>query len=83
MDKSYRGIIEGQKKSFDPEMLKQYPKNLGYIIIGYFIGHPEFHHEVGHTSLVVKKGRWKNGECQVETLNSRYTWRKPSVPAEW
>lgn len=74
--KSYKGTILGIKKSY-PEYKNAYGPSLGYIIVGYWKGHPEFGYTPGHTSLVVKKGRWKkDGTCEIETLNSRYTWMK-------
>lgn len=78
--KPYKGSIKGVRKDIDlsnfPDL---YPKNLGYIITGYFVDHPDFMHSSGWTSLIVTKGPWKTNKagvksCEVETLNSRYTW---------
>jgi hypothetical protein len=44
----------------------------GFIIWGYFDGHPEFHSRYGHTSRVLVV----NGN-EIETLNSRYTLGTP------
>jgi len=84
MDKSHKGTIQGERIDISRKITKGFPANLGFIIGGYFVDHPEFKRMRGHTSLIVKKGRWKtddceNCECEVETLNSRYTWRKPGV----
>lgn len=76
--KPHKGTIRGIRKDY-PEYKNLYPPNLGYIIAGYWKGHPDFGFSRGYTSLVVKKGRWSkpaNSErqCEIETLNSRYTW---------
>lgn len=84
MDKPYKGMIRGVRKDIDIANIKQEPYgvNLGYIITGRFQDHPDFGYSAGYTSLIVKKGRWKivdDGkarECEVETLNSRYTWQE-------
>lgn len=72
--KPHKGTIQGVRKDF-PEYKNVYGPSLGYIVVGYWKGHPDFGYSPGYTSLVVKKGRWnKNRECEIETLNSRYTW---------
>lgn len=78
MIKPHKGTILGSKLKIPglkdhPEL--GYDKNLGYIVRGYWQGHPQFGFSPGHTSLIVKKGRWKDGKCEIETLNSRYTWK--------
>lgn len=76
--KPHKGSIAGIRLDIPGLEDHDYAKNLGYVIVGRFLGHPEFGHSTGHTSLITKKGRWKkNGTCEVETLNSRYTWVKP------
>lgn len=78
--KPHRGAICGKRVHIPVELLDghSFPKHLGYIIAGRFINHPNFHGGPGQTSLIVKKGRWKkDGTCEVETLNSCYTWVKP------
>lgn len=77
--KPHKGSIKGNIYRFSKESLAAhgYGPNLGYIIKGYWQGHPQFGFSPGYTSLVVKKGRWKkDGTCEIETLNSRYTWVK-------
>ena len=81
--KPYKGVIVGEQR-FYPDVKNDpaYGRNLGYLIVGRFNGHPQFGNSVGHTSLIVKKGRWKANDegdkyCEVETLNSRYLWTKP------
>lgn len=77
MTKHHKGTIIGFRKDFPLEK-NMYAKNLGYIVVGHWQGHPDFGYNSGWTSLIVKKGRWKNNRCEIETLNSRYTWiRKP------
>lgn len=75
--KPHKGIIMGRR--FDVGDFEDlYGKNLGYIVHGRFNNHPQFGMSLGQTSLVVKKGRWKNNQCEIETLNSRYTWIRPA-----
>lgn len=74
--KPHKGTIKGVRKDY-PEYKNIYGPSLGYIIIGYWQGHLQFGFSSGQTSLVVKKGRWKKDDtCEIETLNSRYTWIK-------
>lgn len=77
--KPHKGSIKGVHHRIAKNILAEhnYGPNLGYLVTGYWQGHPEFGFGPGHTSLVVKKGRWKkDGTCEIETLNSRYTWIK-------
>jgi hypothetical protein len=80
MDKPHKGTIRGYRKDINwdqfPDDPLDYPKNLGYIIVGRFLDHPRFGSSTGYTSLVTKKGRWKNNKCEIETLNSKYTWER-------
>ena len=82
MEKPHKGTIVGTRLDYDPEITKLYGNNLGYLIRGRFVDHPDFGGFVGHTSLIIKKGRWSKKDehgmrkCEVETLNSRYTWRE-------
>ncbi len=71
--KPFKGRIIGERVNTG-KFLDIYPKNLGYIIIGKWVDHPVFLSSFGRTSLVVRKGRWKNDACEIETLNSRYIW---------
>lgn len=73
--KPFKGTIRGTRRTI-PGVEYLYSKNLGYIIVGYFQDHPQFGPSPGHTSLIVKKGRWKDDKCKVETLNSRYIWER-------
>lgn len=77
--KPHKGTIVGVRKDIPGLELypNLYPKNLGYIITGHFKDHHEFAGMLGWTSLIVKKGPWSAfvpRTCEVETLNSRYTW---------
>jgi hypothetical protein len=79
--KPYKGTIVGVR--YDAMEFKNlYGPSLGYIVRGRWVGHPDFGNSVGHTSLIVHKGRWSKKDehgmrnCEVETLNSRYTWRE-------
>lgn len=75
MTKPYKGTIMGSRKDVDLSRYDEtFPKNLGYVVTGYWQGHPDFGYSSGWTSLIVKKSRWKNNQCEIETLNSRYTW---------
>lgn len=80
--KPHKGTIHGVKtripglKAYMEKYPGEYGPNLGYIVEGYWQGHPQFGYSPGQTSLVVKKGRWKDGKCEIETLNSRYTWKQ-------
>lgn len=72
--KPHKGTILGSKHEVLADE-KTYGPNLGYVIIGTFIDHPNFKGQRGHTSLIVKCGRKKkDGTHNVETLNSRYVW---------
>lgn len=79
--KPFKGTIKGVARHMDHLDLSRYPPNLGYIISGYWQGHPDFGWESGWTSLVVscegpfagdEDGDWSYYE--IETLNSRYRW---------
>lgn len=72
--KPYKGSIFGNR--LDVEIpLGEYPENLGFIVVGNWVDHPRFGDSSGQTSLVVEQGPWKGGgTCEIETLNSRYTW---------
>jgi len=78
--KPFKGMIAGKKIVVGH--FPEHGKSLGYVINGRWINHPQFGMSIGHTSLVVKKGRWsKRNEygqrtCDIETLNSRYIWRE-------
>jgi hypothetical protein len=86
--KPHKGMIVGDiydviKAGYDPIKLKmEFGKNLGYIVRGHWVGHPQFGNTTGHTSLIVHKGRWSKKDehsmrsCEIETLNSRYTWKQ-------
>jgi hypothetical protein len=81
MEKPHKGTILGVREDF-PEFKNAHGPSLGYIVVGYWQGHPDFGFSFGNTSLVVKKGRWKIVSkmplikaCEIETLNSRYTWK--------
>jgi hypothetical protein len=79
--KPHKGSIVGKKLEFSPQLLAahNYHKSLSYIVVGQWEGHPQFGHSHGQTSLVMKKGRWKTidgvKQCEIETLNSCYTWK--------
>lgn len=76
VEKPHRGTIVGSKLEVPvPPSITE--KNLGYIIVGRFKGHVYFDGSLGHTSLIVKKSKWVKNSCEVETLNSRYTWERP------
>lgn len=79
--KPHKGSILGSRLDINMDPYKEinFPKNLGYIIVGRWYDHPQFGFSAGQTSLIVKKGRWKKNQCEVETLNSRYTWCRPIV----
>jgi hypothetical protein len=65
--KPYRGIIKNWKKVyFNKEEHPTLPDNLGYVIQGVPVGHSSFKDWI-QTSAIVKEG-----EGEVETLNSRY-----------
>ena len=52
----------------------QVPCEGGYVYVGEFDGHPEFHRRKGHTSLVLKDDfHFGKDGFEIETLNSRYT----------
>lgn len=67
MTKPHKGSMEMWKR-VDLKRNALNNDNLGYYIVGVFKGHPDFHGQSGHTSMVtLQEGN------EIETLNSRYT----------
>ena len=70
--KPHRGTL----KNWHPQRIRSEPRGLGFILLGTFHGHPEFHGTDGWTSEVIALRPEIN---EVETRHSRYSVEQPPL----